>query len=339
MAFKYLSLFVLLAAASVSVNAAVVTSRDNEPQVCPWGSVLDTDSCKCKQTGGNWGFVDFTWGCGATWRDGWCQTWCKPTPSSSASHKQKRSFPKPSGTWKEKRHDGPRPSGTWKEKRHDGPRPSGTWKEKRHDGPRPSGTWKEKRHDGPRPSGTWKEKRHDGPRPSGTWKEKRHDGPKPSGTWKEKRHDGPKPSGTWKEKRHDGPKPSGTWKEKRHDGPIPSGTWKDKRSHDGPQPSGTWKEKRTQPSSVHTRSEKRKVSQLALDDDDYEPLCAGGLDMCPLNDFGYECVSFRHDAENCGACGNACEADEGVKGAVCRKGRCEVYSCKPGYKLYNNVCM
>lgn len=46
--------------------------------------------------------------------------------------------------------------------------------------------------------------------------------------------------------------------------------------------------------------------------------------MCPLRDFGYECVSFRHDVENCGACGNACEDDEGVKGAVCRKGKCEV---------------
>ncbi len=41
MAFKHLSFFVLLAAASMSVNAATLASRGNEPQVCPWGSLLD----------------------------------------------------------------------------------------------------------------------------------------------------------------------------------------------------------------------------------------------------------------------------------------------------------
>ncbi|KAF9016053.1 hypothetical protein BDZ89DRAFT_1075979 [Hymenopellis radicata] len=175
MAFKLLPAVVLLATSAL-VNAAAFGTRGTDVQVCPWRSVLDECSCKCKQSGGDWAYVDYTHGCGATSKDGWCQTWCKPTQSSTPSSKQK---------------------------------------------------------------------------------------------WKELHPDRPD---TGKEQRAEHPEPGATNKEKR------------------------------------------KVHYLALDDDDIMPLCGGGLDMCPLSNFGYECVSFRHDAQNCGRCGNACGADEGVKG-------------------------
>ena len=62
--------------------------------------------------------------------------------------------------------------------------------------------------------------------------------------------------------------------------------------------------------------------------------CSSGFENCNEDDDdgGYSdgCeTNLREDENNCGACGNACSAENG--GAICVNGQCRIESCEPGY--------
>lgn len=75
-------------------------------------------------------------------------------------------------------------------------------------------------------------------------------------------------------------------------------------------------------------------------------LCPAGLAACPIEgrgEFQYECLDSQSDLQSCGGCasmgtGEDCTAIPGARWMGCRVGKCEVYSCKAGWKLNKGRC-
>jgi hypothetical protein len=56
--------------------------------------------------------------------------------------------------------------------------------------------------------------------------------------------------------------------------------------------------------------------------------CQGGT-LCPMTLGGLGCVDTRSDIENCGACGNTCDARHAPP--ICNEGQCTSGPCNPGF--------
>lgn len=56
--------------------------------------------------------------------------------------------------------------------------------------------------------------------------------------------------------------------------------------------------------------------------------CQGGT-LCPMALGGYGCVDLRSSLENCGACGQTCDARHAAP--ICSEGQCTSGPCNPGY--------
>lgn len=77
-------------------------------------------------------------------------------------------------------------------------------------------------------------------------------------------------------------------------------------------------------------------------------LCPVGLAACPIQGRGegeYECLDSLNDLQSCGGCasmgtGQDCTAIKGARWMGCNVGKCEVYSCRAGWKKVNgNECV
>jgi hypothetical protein len=76
-------------------------------------------------------------------------------------------------------------------------------------------------------------------------------------------------------------------------------------------------------------------------------LCPVGLAACPIPntlDGAYECLDAKSDLQSCGGCqslgqGQDCTAIPGARWMGCVSGKCEVYSCKAGYKRSDGGCV
>ena len=75
-------------------------------------------------------------------------------------------------------------------------------------------------------------------------------------------------------------------------------------------------------------------------------LCPVGLAACPIEgrlNGEYECLDSTNDIQSCGGCaslgtGQDCTAIRGARWMGCNEGKCEVYSCRAGFKLSNGAC-
>ncbi|EIW68289.1 hypothetical protein TREMEDRAFT_32155 [Tremella mesenterica DSM 1558] len=86
---------------------------------------------------------------------------------------------------------------------------------------------------------------------------------------------------------------------------------------------------------------------FGLEENKAANLCPVGLAACPIpgrmND--YECLDAMNDLQSCGGCtsmgtGIDCTAIPGVRWMGCNVGKCEVYSCKAGFKkVGSNRCV
>jgi len=64
------------------------------------------------------------------------------------------------------------------------------------------------------------------------------------------------------------------------------------------------------------------------------PVTARGLNGLPTPTTGeYACTYVKEDIDNCGECGNSCNAIEGAKNAACFRGTCQISSCSTGFAL------
>jgi hypothetical protein len=78
---------------------------------------------------------------------------------------------------------------------------------------------------------------------------------------------------------------------------------------------------------------------FGLDANKNGELCPGRLAACPIEggkEGSYECINAMEDLQSCGGCasmgtGVDCTLIEGARWMGCNVGKCEVYSCKPGF--------
>ena len=74
-------------------------------------------------------------------------------------------------------------------------------------------------------------------------------------------------------------------------------------------------------------------------------LCPIGLAACPISGRGegeYECLDSLNDLQSCGGCaslgtGQDCTAIKGARWMGCNMGKCEVYSCRNGFRKVNGT--
>jgi hypothetical protein len=67
------------------------------------------------------------------------------------------------------------------------------------------------------------------------------------------------------------------------------------------------------------------------------PIFANNANRLALKADDFECVNINEDLDNCGGCtsvglGESCVDIPGIRGTACIKGKCQIYSCKSGYK-------
>jgi hypothetical protein len=66
-----------------------------------------------------------------------------------------------------------------------------------------------------------------------------------------------------------------------------------------------------------------------------EPQCDGGETCCGQGEDA-RCIDLSNDPDNCGECGDQCDAGEGERRvAVCRGGVCQAPACEPGWDACN----
>ncbi|KZT60708.1 hypothetical protein CALCODRAFT_448152 [Calocera cornea HHB12733] len=78
-----------------------------------------------------------------------------------------------------------------------------------------------------------------------------------------------------------------------------------------------------------------------------DKMCPKGLSLCGVqsswSNTNWECIDTKTDLESCGGCvmgvmgtpssGVDCTAIEGVEDVACDGGKCQVFSCAPGYRV------
>ncbi|WVF69374.1 hypothetical protein IAT40_004150 [Kwoniella sp. CBS 6097] len=102
---------------------------------------------------------------------------------------------------------------------------------------------------------------------------------------------------------------------------------------------------------------RRKMREMSMDarEAEAEGICPGGLVACkvPGSTDGFERVDVTSELESCGGCsfvtfnnataavGTDCSTLPGVSfgASTCTQGKCEVFSCRPGYTLVDGGCV
>ncbi|GAA5838655.1 hypothetical protein JCM3766R1_001553 [Sporobolomyces carnicolor] len=84
----------------------------------------------------------------------------------------------------------------------------------------------------------------------------------------------------------------------------------------------------------------KRIQEEPWENLDSQLLCPAGETACPIfpRMGTYECVDTASELENCGGCasrslGEDCTQIKGALGLACQSGRCNVFTCQPGYEF------